>query len=117
MRAHPPDTDSKRMPSKQRATGDHEPPRYEIHVRGPLGPTIMEAFPTLVARRRGQDTVLGGSLPDQCALYGVIHQLESLGLQLLEIRRVPGPSGPPTESLPGWRDSPKEPPCRDQPDP
>jgi hypothetical protein len=32
---------------------------------------------------------LTGSLPDQSALYGVIHQLEALGLQLLEIRRLP----------------------------
>ena len=28
-----------------------------------------------------------GSLPDRSALYGVITQLEALGLQLLEIRR------------------------------
>ena len=49
----------------------------------------MQAFPTLAARRSAQDTLLVGSLPDQCALYGVIHQLEALGLQLLEIRRPP----------------------------
>jgi len=77
------------MPDKPRATDDHEPGRYEIRVRGPLGPTIMQAFPTLAASRSGQDTLLSGSLPDQCALYGVIHQLEALGLQLLEIRRPP----------------------------
>ena len=77
------------MAAKQRATGGSEPRRYEIRVRGPLGPTIMQAFPTLYATRSGQDTLLMGSLPDQCALYGVIHQLEALGLQLLEIRRLP----------------------------
>jgi hypothetical protein len=47
----------------------------------------MQAFPTLAASRRGQDTLLTGSLPDQSALYSVIYQLEALGLQLLEIRR------------------------------
>jgi hypothetical protein len=47
---------------------------------------LVQAFPTLTVRRRGQDTILSGSLPDQSALYGVIHQLEALGLQLLEIR-------------------------------
>jgi hypothetical protein len=57
--------------------------------RGPIGPTTMHAFPTLAARRNGQDTLLTGSLPDQSALYGVIHQLEALGLQLQEIRRLP----------------------------
>ena len=78
-----------RMPAKKRATGGREQRRYEIRVRGPIGPTMMQAFPTLAASRSGQDTLLIGSLPDQCALYGVIHQLEALGLQLLEIRRPP----------------------------
>jgi epsilon-lactone hydrolase len=50
---------------------------------------MMQAFPTLVVSRSGQDTLLIGLLPDQCALYGVIHQLEALGLQLLEIRHPP----------------------------
>ena len=49
----------------------------------------MQAFPTLTATRSGHDTLLTGSLPDQSALYGVIHELEALGLQLLEIRSLP----------------------------
>ena len=77
------------MSAKKRATGNREPRRYEIRVRGPIGPTMMQAFPTLAAATCGHDTLLTGSLPDQCALYGVIHQLEALGLQLLEIRRPP----------------------------
>jgi hypothetical protein len=68
------------------ATGGREPRRYEIRVRGPIGPTMMQAFPTLAASRSAQDTLLTGSLPDQSAVYGVIHQLEALALQLLEIR-------------------------------
>ena len=78
-----------RMPDNDRATGGREPRRYEVRVRGPLGPTIMQAFPTLTASRSGHDTLLTGSLADQSALYGVIHELEALGLQLLEIRRLP----------------------------
>jgi epsilon-lactone hydrolase len=81
-----------------RAAGGNDPRRYEIRVRGPIGPTIMLAFPTLAAIRSGHDTLLVGSLPDQSALYGVIHQLEALGLQLLEIRSTKrggaGTSGP-----------------------
>jgi hypothetical protein len=77
------------MPGNHTASGDREPRRYEIRVRGPIGPTIMQAFPTLAEGRSGQDTLLVGSLPDQGALYGVIHQIEALGLQLLEIRRLP----------------------------
>ena len=77
------------MPANHTASGGREPRRYEIRVRGPIGPTIMQAFATLAESRSGQDTLLVGSLPDQSALYGVIHQLEALGLQLLEIRRLP----------------------------
>ena len=87
MRAHPPDADSDRMAATDSATGGNEPRCYEIRVRGAIGPTMMQAFPTLAASRTGQDTLLTGSLADQSALYGVIDQLEALGLQLLEIRR------------------------------
>jgi hypothetical protein len=75
------------MSAKDSATGGREPGRYEIRVRGPIGPTIMQAFPTLAASRSGQDTLLTGSLQDESALYGVIAELDALGLQLLEIRR------------------------------
>ena len=54
-------------------TGGCEPRCYEIRVRGPIGPTMMEAFPTLTATRSGPDTLLTGAIPDQSALYGVIH--------------------------------------------
>jgi hypothetical protein len=77
------------MAANERATAWSKSPRYEIRVRGPIGPTMMQAFPTLAASRSGQDTLLVGSIPDQSALYGVIHQLEALGLQLLGIRRLP----------------------------
>jgi hypothetical protein len=77
------------MAANKRATGAREPRRYAICVRGAIGPTLMQAFPTLSAARRGPDTLLTGSLPDQSALYGLIHQLEALGLELLEIRCLP----------------------------
>jgi hypothetical protein len=61
--------------------------RYEIRVRGQLGRTIRAAFPALRAHAQGQDTVLTGTLADQAALYGVLAQIEALGLELLEVRR------------------------------
>ena len=87
MRIHPPRGNPTRVSANQSATGGSERRCYEFRVRGPIGPTIMQAFPTLTATRSGHDTLLIGSLPDQSALYGVINQLETLGLQLLEIRR------------------------------
>lgn len=75
-------------------TGAHsgpQPRRYEIWVRGHLGETMRSAFPTLRAQARGGDTVLTGALRDQAALHGVLAEIEALGLELLEVRRLPPP--------------------------
>jgi hypothetical protein len=71
------------------ARNDPAPQRYRICVRGRLGETIRSAFPTLQARSRGGDTVLTGPLPDRAALHGVLAEIEALGLELLEVRRLP----------------------------
>ena len=63
--------------------------RYQIRVRGRLGQTIRSAFPALRARADGGDTVLTGVLADQAALYGVLAEAEALGLELIEVRRLP----------------------------
>jgi len=73
-------------------TGAHGGPQhYEISVRGHLGETMRSAFPALRAQPRGPDTVLTGALPDQAALHGVLADIEALGLELLEVRRVNPP--------------------------
>jgi hypothetical protein len=61
--------------------------RYQIRVRGGLGRTIRAAFPALRAQAQGRDTVLTGTVADQAALFGVLAQVEALGLELLEVRR------------------------------
>jgi hypothetical protein len=66
-----------------------QPWHYEICVRGHLGETMCSAFPALRAQSRGGDTVLTGTLSDQAALYGVLAEIEALGLVLLEVRRLP----------------------------
>jgi hypothetical protein len=66
-----------------------QPQRYEIWVRGHLGEMMRSAFPSLRAQPRGKDTALTGTLPDQAALYGVLAEIEALGLELLEVRRLP----------------------------
>jgi hypothetical protein len=82
----------------QRALGDPvtserlhgQPPHgYEILVRGHLGEMTRLAFPALQAETCSGDTVLRGALPDQSALHGVLTQIEALGLELLEVRRLP----------------------------
>jgi hypothetical protein len=70
---------------------DPQPPQcYEIRVRGHLGATMLRAFPALHAEMQGGDTLLQGALSDQSALHGVLAQIEALGLELLELRRLPG---------------------------
>jgi hypothetical protein len=61
---------------------------YEIRVKGHLGQTMRTAFPELRVRVEGGDTVLSGALPDQAAVYGVLAAIESLGLELVAVRRV-----------------------------
>ena len=61
---------------------------YEIRVRGLLGGMLVDAFPDLRAQAHGAETVLSGPLADQAALYGLLAQLEALGLELLEVRRT-----------------------------
>jgi hypothetical protein len=64
---------------------------YEICVGGHLGATIRGAFPDLQTRVRGHHTVLSGVFADQAALYGALAQAEALGLELIEVRRLPLP--------------------------
>jgi hypothetical protein len=33
-------------------------------------------------------TVMRGPVPDQAALHGIINRLQSLGLELIEVRRI-----------------------------
>jgi hypothetical protein len=70
------------------ARHEHPPDRYRILVRGHLGETIRSGFPGLQARASGADTVLIGPLPDRAALHGVLAEIEALGLELLEVRRL-----------------------------
>jgi hypothetical protein len=72
-------------------TGGREtkPPSYQILVRGHLGATTRRAFPGLRAQTQDRDTLLRGPIADQAALHGVLAQIEALGLELLEVRRLP----------------------------
>ena len=43
----------------------------------------------MVSEMKGGETVLTGLLEDRSALFGVLAQIEALGLELLEVRQVP----------------------------
>jgi hypothetical protein len=61
---------------------------FEIRVRGALTPDELEEFESLSAVTVPAQTILVGPLPDQSALYGLINRLQSLGLELIEVRRI-----------------------------
>ena len=60
---------------------------YEIHVRGMLSDTLLMAFPGFHPRAQRGDTILVGALRDQAALHGALERIETLGLELIEVRR------------------------------
>jgi hypothetical protein len=65
--------------------------QYMIQIRRRLGATTLSAFPTMGSEVRSGETVLTGSLVDRSAVYGLIAQIEALGLEILELLQV-GPS-------------------------
>ena len=67
---------------------------YAIRIRGRLGATALSAFPSMVSELKGSETVLTGVLEDRAALFGVLAQIEALGLDLLEVRRIGAQSQP-----------------------
>jgi hypothetical protein len=61
---------------------------YAIRINGRLGATALSAFPSMRSELRGSETVLTGVLEDRSALFGVVAQIEALGLELLELRQI-----------------------------
>lgn len=66
--------------------------RYLIRVNGHLGATLLSAFPVMTWQLQGPQTVLTCAL-DQPGLHGVLAEIESLGLELLEVRQIAGREG------------------------
>ena len=66
---------------------DPAPCPYVIRINGHLGVTMLSAFPALAPQHHDAHTVLTGLL-DRSALYGVLAEIEALGLDLLELRKL-----------------------------
>ena len=62
---------------------------YTIRINGRLGAGALSAFPTMVSDLKDGETVLTGPLEDRSAVFGVLGQIEALGLELLELRQIP----------------------------
>ena len=66
--------------------------RYLIRVNGHLGAVLLSAFPAMTSQLLGRETVLTGVL-DRSGLHGVLFEIESLGLELLEVRQITNEEG------------------------
>jgi hypothetical protein len=65
-----------------------KPSRYEFRVRGRLAERLLSSFAGFDAEIQPVETILSGEVADQAALHGVLEQIESLGLELVEVRQV-----------------------------
>jgi hypothetical protein len=63
---------------------------YEIRIRGTVGASLLASFEEMDAAVRPAETVLTGKITDQAQLHGVLERIQLLGLELIEIRQVPG---------------------------
>ena len=63
--------------------------RYEIRVEGQMSDTLTEAFPELDSVVAARQTVLFGEVTDEAHLYGLLARFQSLGLHVVEMRRLP----------------------------
>ena len=63
--------------------------KYEFRIRGRLSDALLERFDMLQPGVERIETVLHGSVRDQAELHGIIDRVQALGLELIEVRRLP----------------------------
>jgi hypothetical protein len=72
---------------------------YEIRIKGRLSDSLLDAFEGLTSTVQPVETVLYGPVQDQdqAALYRLLDRVQSLGLELVEIRQLPASAEVPAE--------------------
>lgn len=63
---------------------------YEFRIRGRVGQHLADAL-GLAAEVEPVETVLRGPVSDQAELHQLLSRLQDLGLELVEVRRLPDP--------------------------
>lgn len=66
------------------------PADYEIRIRGRLSDSVCGAFEDFTTAVRPAETVMRGELRDQSELHGLLDRIQSLGLELIEVRKLEG---------------------------
>jgi hypothetical protein len=62
---------------------------YEIRIRGRLTEPLLSSFEGMSTAIEPVETVLHGPVRDQAELHGLLDRIQALGLELLEVRRLP----------------------------
>jgi hypothetical protein len=61
---------------------------YEIRIRGLIGDGLVDSLGDFDAQVEPAETVLRGEIRDQAELHGLLARIESLGLELVEVRQI-----------------------------
>jgi hypothetical protein len=61
---------------------------YEISVSGELPASVLDEVEDFTVEVVPVRTIMRGPVADQAALHGIINRLQSLGLDLIEVRRI-----------------------------
>ena len=72
------------------ATSGARDASYEIRIRGRVSRALLDSFEGMSSELEPVETVLHGPVRDQAELYGLIGRIQALGLELVELRRIPG---------------------------
>jgi hypothetical protein len=61
---------------------------YEIRIRGRVSAAVLQTFEPLESEVERVETVLSGSVRDQAELHGLLHRVQALGLEIVEVRQL-----------------------------
>lgn len=75
------------MDSVSQSPGDD--PTYEVRISGLVPPSVLQNLDDVEVAGEELRTVVSGHFADQAALYGFLHRLRDLGLDVVEVRQVP----------------------------
>jgi hypothetical protein len=62
---------------------------YEIRVKGRVSRALLDSFEGMRSELEPVETVIHGPVRDQAELHGLIDRIQALGLELVELRRLP----------------------------
>jgi hypothetical protein len=76
------------MNSEPAGTSPEAGMSYEIRIRGQVSNAVLSTFEGLESDLEPVETVLHGPVRDQAELHGLLDRIQSLGLELIEVRRL-----------------------------